>query len=53
MANFLKKGIEFNNLAKSLNGMNVMLQDLIPKIKKSYDKSEFSEEVLVLAYIAK
>ena len=53
MFNFLKTGIEFNNLAKSMNGMNVMIQDLIPRIERSYDKSEFAEEVLVLAYIAK
>ena len=52
MFNFLKTGIEFNNLAKSMNGMNVMLQDLIPKIERSYDHSEFTEDILVLAYIA-
>lgn len=53
MFNFMKAGIEFNNLAKSMNGMNVMLQELIPKIEISYDYSEFTEEVLVLAYIAR
>jgi hypothetical protein len=53
MFNFLKAGVEFNNLAKSMNGMNVMIEDLIPRIERSYDKSEFTEEVLMLAYIAK
>ena len=53
MFNFLKPGIEFNNLAKSMNGMNVMIQDLIPKIKRSDDYSEFTEAILVLAYIAR
>jgi len=53
MFNFLKTGIEFNNLAKSMNGMNVMIQDLIPKIERSYDHSEFTEDILVLAYIAR
>ncbi len=36
-----------------MNGMNVMLQDLIPKIERSYDHSEFTEDILVLAYIAR
>lgn len=53
MFNFLKTGIEFNNLAKSMNGMNFMIQDLIPKIERSHDYSEFTEDVLVLAYIAR
>jgi hypothetical protein len=53
MFNFLKPGIEFNNLAKSMGSMYVMIQDLIPRIENSYDMSEFTEEVLVLAYISK
>jgi hypothetical protein len=40
MFNFIKTGIEFNNLAKSMNGMNVMIQDLLPRIERSYDNSE-------------
>jgi hypothetical protein len=53
MFNFFKTGIEFNNLAKEINGMNVALQDLIPKIERSYNHSEFSEEIMVLAYVAR
>lgn len=53
MFNFLKTGIEFNNLAKSMNGMNVMMQELIPKIERSYDHSEFTDDILVLAFIAR
>lgn len=53
MFNFLKPGIEFNNLAKTVNGMNVMIQDIIPKIARSHDYSEFTDDVLVLAYIAR
>jgi hypothetical protein len=39
MFNFLKTGIEFNNLAKSMNGLNVMIQELVPQIEQSIDKS--------------
>lgn len=53
MFNFLKTGKEFNNLAKSMNGMNAMIEDLIPKIERSYDHSEFTEVVSVLAYVAR
>ena len=52
MFNFLKTGKEFNNLSKAFNGMNIMLQNLIPKTRNSYDPSEFTEEIMVLAYIA-
>ena len=53
MFKFLKPGIEFNNLAKTMNGMNVMIQELIPQIQNSYDKEEFAEQVLVLAYLSR
>ena len=53
MFNIFKTGIEFNNLAKEINGMNVALQELIPKIERNYDHSEFSEEIMVLAYVAR
>jgi len=36
-----------------MNGMNVMIQELIPKLERSLVKSEFEEDVLVLAYISK
>ena len=53
MFNFLKVGKAFNDLAKAMNGMNSMLDELIPKIERSYDYSEFGEEVLILAYIGR
>lgn len=52
MFNFLKKGREFNNLAKSFNGMNMMIQDILPKIEIDSLQDEVQETVLVLAYIA-
>jgi hypothetical protein len=53
MFDFLKAGREFNKVAKAMNGMNVMIQELIPRIERSYDKSEFKEDILVLAFISK
>ncbi len=52
MFNFLKKGKEFNNLGKSFNGMNVMIQDILPQIERNPSREEYRETILVLAYIA-
>lgn len=53
MLNFLKAGAEYNKLAKSMNGMNIMIQDLIPKIERSYNYSEFEGDILFIAYVAR
>ena len=53
MFNFFKAGIEFNNLAKSFNGMNVIIQWLNPRIENSADKSEFTKTIFYLSYIAR
>ena len=53
MFNFIKRGVEYNNLAKSFNGMNIMLQNLIPQTRNNNDQSDFTEEIMVLAYIAR
>ena len=50
---FLKPGVEFNNLAKSMNGMNFLLKELIPKLEHSIDDTEFSADILLLAYISR
>lgn len=53
MFDFIKKGIEFNKMAQAFNGMYPMLLDLMPRIEnKDIPREEFTEEVLVLAYIA-
>lgn len=53
MFNFLKPGLEFNKLAESMNGLNLMIQNLIPKIERSNNYSEFEEDILTLTYIAR
>lgn len=52
MFNFLKKGKEFNRLAKSLNGINVMVQDVYPQIQQNPSRSEYGETLLAIAYLA-
>jgi len=52
MFNFLKKGREFNKLAKSFNGMNIMIEDILPNLERNPNQDEFGETILVLAYIA-
>ena len=52
MFNFLKPGIEFNNLAKAMNGLNVMIQSITPKLTH-FDPIEIEEEVLIMAYICR
>ena len=54
MLNFLKAGIEYNNMAKSMNGMNVMLQEITRGIANSYDPhGEFAEGLLTIAFVAR
>lgn len=53
MFNFLKPGLVFNKLAESMNGLNLMIQNLIPKIERSNNYSEFEEDILTLTYIAR
>lgn len=52
MFKFFKKGKEVNNLAKSFNGMYLMLQEIVPQIEQNPNQAEFKESILVLAYIA-
>lgn len=53
MFNIFKKGKEFNNLAKSFNGVYVMIQDIIPKIQRNPSREEFAESIFAMAYIAR
>lgn len=53
MANFIKKSIEFNKMAKAMNGMNVGLQSLLYKIENGIDDSEITDNILSIAYIAR
>ena len=53
MIKFYKTAVEYNKLAKAFNGMNGMLQNLIPQIRMRDENSDFSEEIMVLAYIAR
>lgn len=52
MFNFLKKGREFNRLAKSLNGINVMVQDVYPQIQNNPSRYEFGETLLAIAFLS-
>jgi hypothetical protein len=53
MLNFLRSGTEFNNLAKAMNRLNIMLDSLMRDIERSSNKKEFSEGLLLAAFIAK
>tara|TARA_R110002049_G_scaffold275213_1_gene453222 strand:+ start:9442 stop:9840 length:399 start_codon:yes stop_codon:yes gene_type:complete len=48
-----KKGIDLSKVAKAIDGLNLMIKDLIPKIQREHEYSEFKEDVFVLAYIAR
>lgn len=52
---FLKKGTEFNNLAKGFNGTFVMINELETKIRHNYsnDYSEYEQDLLILAYLCR
>jgi len=52
MFNFLKKGKEFNRLAKAFNGIYVMVQDVYPQIQQNPSRSEFGETLLAIAFLA-
>lgn len=47
--NFFKRALEYNNLAKSLNGIYQMLNDTIRK----RNQINISEDLLVIAYISR
>lgn len=53
MFNIFKSGNELTKLAKTMNKMAIMLQTLNGQLERDYDPSEFTETVLMLAYIAK
>ena len=46
---FLKKGVEYNKLAKAFNGIYQMLQDVIQKMQ--YEDAQ--NDIFVLAYIGR
>jgi len=52
---FLKKGIEFNNLAKGFNGTYIMINELEVKIKNhdEIDYSDFHEDFFIVAYLCR
>lgn len=49
MINSFKRGLEYNKLAKSLNGIYQMIDNLI---KKRYS-ADINEEMLVVAYLSR
>ena len=48
-----KSGNDLSKVAKSIDGLNLMIKDIIPKIEKSYEHSEFKEDIFILAYIGR
>jgi|TARA_B110000116_G_scaffold268374_1_gene282312 hypothetical protein len=50
---FFKSRKDLSKIAKSIDGLNLMIKDIIPKIEKSYEYSEFKEDILFSAYIAR
>ena len=52
---FLKKGIEFNKMAKGFNGTFVMINELESNIDTSYssDYSDLEQDLFFLAYICR
>tara|TARA_Y100000815_G_scaffold275640_1_gene315528 strand:+ start:1250 stop:1648 length:399 start_codon:yes stop_codon:yes gene_type:complete len=52
MFKFFKKGRELNDLAKSFNGLNNMLQELLPQIEMNPSRYQYEENLLTLAYIS-
>lgn len=50
---FFKSGIDLSKIAKAIDGLNLMIKEVTPRIERAYDYSEFKEEICVLAYIAR
>lgn len=48
-----KSGNDLSKVAKSIDGLNLMIKDIIPKIEKSYEYSDFKEDIFILAYIGR
>jgi hypothetical protein len=48
-----KSGKDLSKVAKSIDGLNLMIQDIIPKIEKSHEYSDFKEDIFMLAYIGR
>lgn len=48
-----KSGKDLSKVAKSIDGLNLMIQDIIPKIEKSHEYSDFKEDIFTLAYIGR
>ncbi|WP_452602379.1 hypothetical protein [Pontimicrobium sp. MEBiC06410] len=48
-----KSGKDLSKVAKSIDGLNLMIKDIIPKIEKSYEYSDFKEDIFILAYIGR
>lgn len=53
MFGFFKPRTEYGKMAKTMNGMYLMIQALIHKIQRTTDIDSFNEEVFILAYIAR
>jgi uncharacterized phosphosugar-binding protein len=48
--NFLKSGRDLSKVAKTMDTLNLMLNDITPKVESSYEYSEFHGEIFMLAY---
>jgi hypothetical protein len=48
-----KSGKDLSKVAKSIDGLNLMIKDIIPNIEKSYEYSDFKEDIFILAYIGR
>lgn len=48
-----KSGKDLSKVAKSIDGLNLMIKDIIPKIEKSHEYSDFKEDIFILAYIGR
>ena len=47
---FFKSGRDLSKVAKTMDTLNLMLNDITPKVESSYEYSEFHGEIYMLAY---
>lgn len=47
---FFKSGRDLSKVAKTMDTLNLMLNDIIPKVESSYEYSESHGEIFMLAY---